>query len=266
MKYMSVVAMTALVMVGCGGTGSKAPASNTFVEKSAKASSVVGLKSFGVNPTTKETMKVSKATAAYDSQKGQIDDESTGEICESGTMTFPHTSSNGNYSFVADHCKNGTSTIDGTVNIVSSEAQKSADIKVVKTFTLLEDSDSLRIDEGSRLKLTENSLSTDFKAKVNGELLSASNLTASFDVHDTGITLSFTGGELNVGEYYFKFVEQTEPFFLGDDAGSGLLKLVDGAGHNVEVAVVGVDTVELRIDENGNGTFEESEKEIFSDN
>ena len=64
-----------------------------------------------------------------------------------------------------------------------------------------------------------------------------------------------------MGGYYFKFVEQVSPFSGGEQLTSGLLKLVDGAGHKVEIAVVAPDVVELRIDENNDGVFQENEKD-----
>jgi hypothetical protein len=262
-KSFSAVAIATLVLVGCGGTGSGSETgSSAFVAKNKKAATIQGLKSFGNNGVAQDESKFTKVQSSYNANKDDwtpsASSDSTG-VCESGSMTLPQQQNGGNFSFAANNCKNGATTVDGAVSIQADESQKSGTIEVTRDFTLVEGTDTFSIQKGSKVVATGTSLTANFQAKVNDEIFSASNLSVSYNLNDDAPVVSFNSGEINMGDYYFKFVEQVRPFTGGEQLTSGLLKLVDGAGHKVEIAVTAPDVVELRIDENGNGIFEASE-------
>ncbi len=260
-RSFSTVAMAALVLVGCGGTGSKSEESSAFVSKNDKAATIQGLKSFGNNGVAQEETTFTKVSASYESNKDvwTPSSPSSDAPCQSGSMILPQEQNGGDFSFSANNCKNGETTIDGAVSIQASESQESGILEVTRDFSLVEGSDTFSIQKGSKVVADEHGLTANVQAKVNGEVLSASNLSVSYDLSENAPTVSFHSGEVNMGGYYFKFVEQVRPFTGDAQLTSGLLKLVDGAGHRVEIAVTVPDVVELRIDENGNGTFEANE-------
>jgi hypothetical protein len=255
-KSFSAVAIATLVLVGCGGTGS--------TTNETKAATIKGLKNFGNNGVAQEENTFKKVSASYNANQDKWDsgEGESASICESGTMTLPQQPANENFSFSANNCKNGETTIDGAANIQVNEAKQSGVVEVTKDFSLIEGSDTFSVSKGSKVVASEGELTANVQAKVNGEELFVKNLSVSYDFSDDVDTMiAFNSGEINIGGYNFKFVEQTVPFSGGDQLTSGLLKLIDGAGHRVEIAVVEADVVELRIDENGDGVFQESEKD-----
>ena len=261
-KSFSLAALAALVLVGCGSSGSNDSGSSAFVAKNNKAATIAGLKSFGSKGGSQDGLKYSKVKSSYAANKDEWTPSTSSNSdgpCQSGSMTLPQENNGGNFSFAANNCKNGTTMINGAVSIQANESQKSGTLEVTRDFSLVEGSDIFSVQKGSKVVATEHGLTANFQAKANGEVLSASNLSVSYNLNNDAPVLSFNSGEVNMGGYYFKFVEQVTPFTGGDQLTAGFLKLVDGAGHRVEIAVTSPDVVELRIDENGNGTFEASE-------
>ena len=182
LKSFSLSAMAVLVLVGCGSTGSNENTGSAFVVKNDKVSTISGLKSFGSKGGTQESVKYSKVKSSYDANKDDWSETTTSHSanpCESGSMTLPKENDGGNFSFVANNCKNGASTIDGAMSIQVNESQKSGTVSVTRDFSFVEGSDTFSVKKGSKVVADEHGLTANFQANVNDEVLSASNLSVS---------------------------------------------------------------------------------------
>ena len=257
-KGFSLVALTTLVMVGCGGTGTKS--TSTFVQKNAKAVSVSALKNLGdTNTVTTKSLKSAGDSASKTFAKRENENNGSGMgLCESGTLDIGNTGSNA-FSIDASSCVNGTTTINGALNATVNESAKTGSAEVTRDFSVIEDIDNIFIVKGSKLSIENETIKADFSTKINGALLSADNLQAIFSEDGDNTSLSFTSGVVNVAGYYFEFVSQDVPFSGTDSLTAGKLTLKDGAGHKVLIEVESADSVALKIDENGDGVFSESE-------
>lgn len=262
-KSFSLAAVAVLVMVGCN-SGSKSDSAPSFVTKNSNAVTISGLQNLGDNVST-DSLKSVKSTVDKTYSKDDNDDyEYNDQPCDSGSMTYTGGEGSSSFSLDAKNCTKDDSTIDGALSASIFESERKASVLVTRDFTILEDGLNLFLSKDSTLTVNNHTIGIDFQSKINNEIVSANNLSIIFTEKENGATFSLTSGEVNVAGYYFKFVSQVSPFVLGNSGiESGLLKLVDGAGHKVEIFVEAANKVALKIDENGDGFF--SEDEILRD-
>ncbi len=260
-KSFSLVAMAALVMVGCGSSGKSGEPAAQFVTKNTNAVTISGLQSLGETVSKDSLISVkSSASNTYskDSDTGYVDN---GQPCDTGSMTFSGGEGSSSFSLDAQNCVKDGSTMNGALSATISEASKTASGTVLRDFTVVEEGVNLFLAKGSKVSINNQIIRADFQAEVNDEVISADNLSVNFAERSNGASFSFTSGKVNIAGYYFEFVSQPSPFVIGESGiESGILRLKDGAGHKVELVVESVNHLYLGVDENGDGQITESEK------
>jgi hypothetical protein len=144
-------------------------------------------------------------------------------------------------------------------------------VKIIKDLTISDEYFSLFAKKGRFVKININAnslkLTAGIKSTINGEEFSASNLSVLASGNENGGSFSITSGQMIIGDYYFEVdtSSKSTPIVTGKDGFvSGTIKLLDGAGHKVEIAVVSAYELAFKIDENGDGTF--SKNEILTEN
>jgi hypothetical protein len=266
-KLYTVVGLSTLTLIGCGGSGSDNSNSNSsFVEKNTKAVTFNGLESLGSNTKGKDLSK-SKVTKTYENYT-KNDNSSNDSICTQGGSFSMDGGEKEKYAVIKfNNCKNDGENIDGSFKIASTENDQGMILSVLRDLSVDAQDISLFIAKDSMLKIfglnsQTTTINTNFKSSIDGEELSANNFSISYTkVNEDGVDLSFKSGEINVGEYYFKIVPTKNRVFVlnNDGVQSGMLNLVDGAGHKIELEVINPNILITRIDENGDGSFSDSE-------
>ena len=262
-KSFSLATVVVLVMVGCNSGSKDGDKEVSFVSKNNKASSISAVKS--INNTTINSKSVKSIEDSAKSTYEKRDNGTSGNVdalCQSGTMDVHEDSvGNGTFSIDAKNCVQGNSRINGAFSMKVSDDEKSASAEVTRRLNVEEGSDSFTVEQGSKFTMADNAIYADFKATLNGELLAANNIKATFVTNGENEEISFSSGALNIAGYYFEFVSQDVPFSGEETLDKGHLTLKDGAGHKVVVSVESPDNIALKIDENNDGDF--SEAEIF---
>ena len=264
-KNYSIVALATLVIIGCGGSGSSK--NSTFeLKNNGKAATIKGLKSLGDSANT-DKLSDTKIRSSVDSFSSS-QSESSDKICQSGTMDLNTAKNQQIISFNANNCNDGYSTINGSARVEMYGEDKGVFAEVLTDLTIKDEYFSLFAKKGSNLKLNIDAknlrLSASFKTKINGEEFSANNLSIVANEYENGSSFYISSGEMIIGEYYFKVDPShdgsTTPIKVGDDGFiSGVIKLLDGAGNKIEIAVVSKNELALKVDENGDGSFSDSE-------
>ncbi len=272
-KKYSVIALASLVLFGCGANDSK-NADVITVVNNGKAATISGLRSFGGESATTENLSTSKIRNSADSFSTDSESESSDQICQSGEMNFNTAQNQQMVSFDAKNCNDGYSTINGAASIQMYENDKGMFAEVLRDLTIRDEYFSLFAKKGSFVKFNiDNSNMTftaSFDVSVNNEVLKASNLKVVATEDQNSSSLYIASGEMLIGEYYFKVDPShdgsTTPIVAGDNGfvGNGVIKLLDGAGHKVEFAVISQNEIAFKIDENGDGVF--GEDEIMTEN
>ncbi|HIP59741.1 MAG TPA: hypothetical protein EYH01_04840 [Campylobacterales bacterium] len=269
-KNYSVVALATLVIVGCGG-GSSSSSGLSKLENNGKAATIQGLRSLGDSANT-DNLSNTKIRSSADSFSSSQDGDD-GNICQSGNMDFNTGNNQQTISFNANNCNDGYSTINGSARMEVYAGEKGGFAEVLTDLTVKDEYFSLFAKKGSNLKLNIDGsnirLSASFQTNINGEEFSASNLSIVATESENGATFYISSGEMIMGEYYFQVDlshgASTTPIIVSEDGFvSGTIKLLDGAGRKVEIAVVSTDELAMKIDENGDGTF--SDNEILIEN
>ena len=163
-KSFSVVAMAALVMVGCNSGGDSASQTSSFVNKNTKAATISGLDNLGKSVSSDKisTDKISNTAKSYDIRD---DSESTNDQpCQSGTLNIDENPPN--FSMNAQNCKNGSTTINGAFNAKISEASKTGAVEVTKDFSVVDEEMNLFVSKGSKVTMSEQTIRADFQLKA----------------------------------------------------------------------------------------------------
>jgi hypothetical protein len=268
-KY-SVVALATLI-IGCGSGSSNKGAVNKL-QNNGKPATIQGLRALGDEIDTKNlsNTKIRSSASNFENRQNNPENES---ICQSGTMDF--TTSNNqqviSFNFNAKNCNDGYSTINGSARMEAYGNDGGGFVKIIKDLTISDEYFSLFAKKGSFVKININAnslkLTAGFKSTINGEEFSASNLSVLASGNENGGSFSITSGQMIIGDYYFEVdtSSKSTPIVTGKDGFvSGTIKLLDGAGHKVEIAVVSAYELAFKIDENGDGTF--SKNEILTEN
>ena len=264
-KSLSIVAISILILTGCGSSGKSDNKSSSFVTKNNKSANLQELQKIGEKKSIQSSLKIVKSTATdvYSKNSSDITLEND-NICDSGSLDIKN-DKDMLYSFDANNCSKDGSTIDGKIDISVDEKNKKGSIDVKRDFRLNDEGHTLFISKGSKIVANDKTISADFKTKMDDKTIAAQNLSLSYQTDDNGGTFSFTSGALNIDDYYFEFVKQETPFKIDENGLSdGKLLLKDGAGHKVEISAKS-DMLYLGIDENGDGNIEESEKVSFDE-
>jgi hypothetical protein len=270
-KKITIASVVAMAIVGCGGSGSSSDSktNSNFVTKNSKAVTVEGLKSMnssiGVKKVSAKNLRDTKDN--YETKSDDVDMQSSKEndICSGGgSFSFLDDEKSQIFKLSAQNCKEGTSTINGSIVMKGlMEEGDSGTIEVTKDLTINDSKENIDLfaSKGSNIFFSDTKIKADFNLKVNGETISADNLviTGKDDEATDSSTVHFASGALNVGEYYFKIVKQKSDF-ITDENGikSGVLDLVDGAGHKVELSANN-NKISLKVDQNGDGVFDTNE-------
>ncbi len=167
-----------------------------------------------------------------------------------------------------------TQLFNGSARVeMYADGESGGFVEVLTDLTVKDEYFSLFAKKGSNLKINIDGsnmrLAASFETDINGEAFSASNLSIVATESENGATFYIGSGEMVMGEYYFQVDPShdasTTPIKMGEDGFiSGTIKLLDGAGHKMEIAVVSKDELAMKIDENGDGTF--SDNEILIEN
>lgn len=261
-KRFSIIAISALVFIGCGGSGDKTTGS-AFVAKNTNAVTISGLKSLGDSIDTKASRSLQSVAKQTYGDKNTAP-TSQGTPCESGSMKITGGQNSQAFSLDAQQCKNGSTTINGALTAQIDKQTKSGSIEVTKDITITDSGENIFIAKGSKLSAKDNIIHADFKATINGKRLSAKNVAIAYTEQGQVTTVRFQSGQVNIADYYLEFVAQPTPFVI-DESGlaSGELDLKDGAGHKVVITVDENKQPVLKVDQNGDGTF--SANEILTD-
>lgn len=270
-KKYSVVVLAAFTIIGCGG-GSESTALGQL-ENNGKAVTIKSLQSLG-ETTNSENLSNTKLRNSVDSLSSAQSEGDSDGICQSGTMDFSTENNQQTVSFNANNCNDGYATINGSVRMEAYEDGEAGGlIEVLTDLTIQDEYFSLFAKKGSNLKINIDGqnmrFSASFETEINGETFSASHLSIVGTENDDSASFYIGSGEMILGEYYFQvdpsYDNSRTPITVGENGFvSGVIKLLDGAGHKIEFAVVSKDEIALKVDENGDGAF--SANEILVEN
>lgn len=258
-KTYSVAAMVALVIVGCGSN--KSSDSVNFVQKNSEAITIQKLRSLGSDTdlSNLNNTKIRQSASSYSSQTNnhEVMDECM-NISESNELI----------TFDANNCNDGNTKIDGSAT-VKMEQNGGGFAKVLRDLTVSDNYFSLLAKKGSQIKVNfdkQNNfrLTASFQLIIDGENFSVNNLSIVTSGDEDGGSFYIAAGEVNAGGFYFQvdtsYDASSTPIVVNNDGFvSGAIKLLDGAGHKMEIAVVSKNELSFRVDENGDGTFSENE-------
>jgi hypothetical protein len=258
-----------LAIIGCGGSSSKGGSTETsFVQNNKKATTLAGLKSLGTDSSS-ENLSNTKVRSTLDKFNSD-DNQNIDQICQQGTMDVNTANNQQTMIFTADQCNDGFTTINGSAKVEIYDNEKGGFAKVLTDLTISDNYFSLLVKKDSWIKLQVNSqdnisLTAGFKTVINGETLAVDNLSIDASGGESGGSVLIKSGEIMIGDNYFKVVDGTTAIVTDTNSFvSGTIKLLDGANHKVEIAVVSKDEIALKVDENGDGTF--SANEISTEN
>ncbi len=274
-KY-SIAVVATLAMIGCGGGSSDKKSEN--LTHSDKKATISGLRSFGDNVASSDSLENTKISSSLSRYNGSNYDDNRDSMCQSGSLDITPQNNEQKITFVANNCKDGYSTINGSAVLEMNEKTESGSAKVLSDLSILDEYFSLLIKKDSWVKLESNSINDDeidikitanFKAVVNDEKFEANNLSfvmqeEEYPDYDKE-SFYIESGEMLMGEFYFKVDpshDQSKTAIATGENGfisGGVIKLLDGAGHKIEIAVVSKDELALKIDENGDGSFSDNE-------
>jgi len=251
-KVLKVLAPTLLasIIIGCGGSSHK-----SSQKVSSEPVSIKGLQdlSKSMYPQKFSTKSVKNIGKSY---KGSQTNDGRDKLCsQGGSMTFSENS------LTANSCKEDGLFLDGKINLDQS-SQDSGTISVDRDITIkVEDQgaqNSVIVKKGSSVVISKAYATIDMKMRVNGKTLDINDIKLT--INNEKRSLRFNSGTVQIDKYTFIVVKQITDF-KSDENGNvtGLLELKDGAGHKIELQAQDQELV-LKVDENGDGTFSDSEK------
>jgi hypothetical protein len=245
-----------LLILGCGDDKKD---SVNFVQKNSEKVTMDKLRSLGGDSdfSNFSGSNIGQSASSLD------DDDFTGE-CQSGSLNLVE--SGKSITFSANNCSDGDVTVNGKAKMSGDEG--GGFVEILENLTVKDSVFSLFAKKGSKISLgiDESSgvmtFNANFEASIDNEKFSAKNLSivVSANKDSDGGSLDIKSGEVNVGGLYFKVEPGTTPIVV-DDNGlvSGVIKLTDGSGQKMEIAVASANEVAFKIDENGDGEFSDSE-------
>ncbi len=278
-KKSALVTISLLATLTIFGCGSNDSGSKIVVENNGKAASIQGLRELGDNTDIKN-LSNSKIRSSTD--KFSSPDETTtssSEMCQSGSIEFSESNKNRDnqlFSFDAKNCNDGYSTIDGAFKIQMYKDGGGMFAEVLRELTVRDDYFSLFAKKGSFIKIINKQnnivLTAGFDLTVDSEKFLAENLKIVVENSGNSGSIYIESGKMLIGEYYFEVDpshnQKSTPIVMSDEQSGflpgGVIKLLDGAGNKVEIAVVSKDELAFKIDENGDGQFSEDETLIES--
>ncbi len=203
--------------------------------------------------------------------------EQSDSLCNTGTIDYRADEPTKTMSINAKQCNDGSSTLDGAVSVKlegSEESPTGGTATVTSNISLTDTDNSFSLDKGATLNvaLTKEgtneytNIETTFKSKVNGVIINASALKVKItddmdSMQEDTREINVKSGEFNIGSYYFK-IDESQSNMITDNGGT--IHMTDGAGHKVELIAAADESVKLKVDENGDGTFSEAETLEFS--
>ncbi len=266
-KSFSVVAMAALVMVGCN-SGSKSGEEVKSVQNYSDAE--------------KLAYAIANQKAVLDSANGKKQSKSTKSRsvvpCESGTMEvfFPVpldqiTEDIEPNKMIFNNCKNGAETANGDMQLITSTDGKTTTLSTLNGFTLTGGEEPGSILPGGTMKVEEsgewNILTINLEMEINGVKHGGENLIyRAKDLSDGGSIEYPVSGKEKIGASAYFTVDpaydaSATPFKTDANGAlvSGLFKYIDSKNHSVELEITAKDTVTVRVDEDGNDSFSDTE-------
>ena len=267
-KSFSLVAMAALVMVGCNSGSKNSVADNTTktlssysdAEKLAYAIAKQGniTESAGKSKKSKSTRSKSRAVQACDSGTMEFFLPQTDILSQITDASFPN-------KIVFHNCKQGDETFDGSIEFTEDGDTSTMGSSTGFTVTggeypgsmLAGGNISIRQD-GEWEVSTINAIIT-----VNGVKHGGENLVYRSKEFDDGTSIEYpVSGKEKIGESAYFTVDpaydaSATPFKTdaNGDLISGLFKYVDDNQHSVELEITAKEVVTVRVDEDGNGSF-----------
>ncbi len=288
-KYFSVVAMAALVMVGCNsGSKSSEPKAATLADAKKLAQNIgtgpemgqnissLGRKSTNNigNLSSKSRSVVNQACQNGGSMAIDFDENqfAMGQVPTSMKMTM-----------AMNQCAEEGEIVNGTIafnmkNFSENMDTMDTEISFPTDFTVTAEGKTATIKKGGSMKMqtqapyevmTMNMTMTDGSETYGGKNLVYKMQDAgnSFEVFPVSGSENFgTGVWFTVDSHYDASQTPMVTDMNGDLQVGGLFKYLDGANHKVEVEATATNEVTVRVDENGNGSFEASEVEVVTAN
>ena len=268
-KKITLATLCTLLLVSCGGSETK----------DSKASTIEGLK------TLQNSSKVEQIADNIN-----INEEAEAFSCDSGTYNILE-SMPPQYQF--NKCQKDAVYIDGTITPVLGFNGNNSDFEL--SFTADTTFEDVEIKKGSRIvydfdEMLQDAnfgiLEVDFKMLLNAVTLNVNNLKVEIFSASCGMfpivadcmettSFDFISGSLVLGKNSFSLDTSYEKNSIvltemGLESG-GVIHLLDGANHKVEVAVVesgfnmNDNYLTIKIDENGDGVFSADEMLNFEE-
>jgi len=281
----SIAAVAILVLVGCGGTGSTSKKSETKAATIADAKKMAENIGIGVGIGNGISKIGESSRKAVTPKSRSIKEES----CPNGgsiKMDFdenqfmvgqiPTTIEMG---IEMINCVADGEITNGKMKFVMTnftEDAIDATISFPTDFTFTADGETGKINAGGSIQIKEQApyevMTINITAVHGAETYDGKNLVYKMKTNDDGSVEEFpVSGEENFGSgVYFKVdpgYDASQTPMVTDFSGnlrSGLFKYLDGANHKVEAEVTATNEVTVRVDENGNGTFEPNETETIN--
>jgi hypothetical protein len=282
-KKISVVAVMALFVVGCGSTGSKSkvdsttPTASTLSDAKALAENlgggVVVANTFGkdaksITSNSTKTRSVQSVPCDEGSMVMDFDEN----ILKSGTMPTSF-----EVKMEMKNCKEGTSLSNGKMNMtIDNFTSENPNYLITfpTDFTGTDDGKSYKILKGGSMKATSNyplsTVTINFEMQEGSKSYGGKNLIYKIQENSDGSIGYFpVSGQENFGTGYYTvdpdYDASVSPMLM-DGQGAmqvgGLFKYLDGANHKTEVEITATKEITVRVDLNANGTFESDEVEV----
>ena len=284
-KSFSVVAMAALVFVGCnsGGTDNGAKAA-TLADAKKLAQSI------GTGPSVGEAVGNlgTKNLGTLGSKSRSVVENS----CPNGgsmivnfdenQFTMGQIPTSMNMSMQMNNCNENGEITNGKMNFKLTNLSESMDnmhmtISFPTKFTVTVDGKTATIDAGGSMGMHEEPpytvMTINMMMHDGSESFGGKNLVYKMKDNNDGSSEIFpASGEENFGTgVYFKVdpsYDASKTPMVTDDSGvlqvGGLFKYLDGANHKVEVEATATNEVTVWVDENGNGSHDAGESEVVS--
>ncbi len=283
-KSFSVVAMAALVLVGCN-SGSKSDVS--------KAATLADAKKLAQNIGTGAEIgqSVSSLGRKNTSDLGSKSRSVSTQACQNGgNMAIDYDENqfvvgqiptSMKMKMTMNQCVEDGETVNGTMvfdmkNLSDSMDSMDIEVSFPTDFTITAEGKTATIKKGGSMKMqsqepyevmTINMTMTDGSETYGGKNLvyKMKESANSYEIFPVSGAENFgTGVWFTVDPNYDASHTPMVTDMSGDLQVGGLFKYLDGANHKVEVEATATNEVTVRVDENGNGSFEASEVEVIT--
>jgi len=277
MKSFSLAAMAVLVLVGCNSGGDNAQAA-TLADAKVIAENIGNSVSFGESLNSQGNNTI----GTFNTKSRSV----FSQACSNGGnmfIDFDQTQivsgqepTNMKMSMKMVNCVEGGTITNGKMVFDISNGDN-IDMSFPTDFTVTENGQTMKVFAGGSIKTKEQApyevMTINMRMSDGTATYGGKNLVYKMKENSNGSVEIFpASGEENFGTgIYFKVdpnynAGQTPMVsdYNGNLLAGGMFKYLDGVNHKVEVEATAVNEVTVRVDENGNGTFEENEIESIT--